>query len=149
MHKPHPNHPPAITLLRHAVTLPWESLDQALKQHVDAGVILGDATTPGTAHWHLRHITEIFQLHSATLRGTTPPSPDALPTDPRALRDLLLADINTLDAWLTQQDHAFFDRPVIYGRSHSFLEMVSVMLQHITWHAAAVHYWVCWRRDQA
>lgn len=146
---PHPAHTTALTLLRHSVVLPWESIDQVISQHASAN--LGDPHTPGTAHWHLRHIVEIFQLHAATMRSESPPDPALLPTDPRALRDQLLTDINALDEWLAQQDHAFFTRPIHYGSPHTFLEMVSIMLQHITWHAAAVHYWVKfsqrWRVD--
>jgi hypothetical protein len=129
----------ALTLLRHTVTLPWESVDQIIAHHAESP--LGDPTIPGTAAWHLRHIAEIFQLHAATVRGEQPPDPARLPTSPRALRDQLLADINAFDTWLAQQPATFFTAPINYGGPHTFLEMISIMLQHITWHAAAVHYW--------
>lgn len=132
-------HRTALTLLRHTVTLPWESLDQVIADYADSP--LGDSTIPGTAAWHLRHIAEIFQLHASAVRGDQPPDASLLPTDPRALRDQLLADIDAFDAWLAQQPAAFFTTPINYGGPHTFLQMISIMLQHITWHAAAIHYW--------
>lgn len=137
----------AATLLRHTVTLAWESVDQVLREHARAD--LGDPAVAGTAAWHLMHIAGIFRLHARTVmhdpRAATPDDPP-LPTDPAQLRATLLADIEGYNAWLTRQPPAFFAAPVEYGRSHTFLEMTSVMTQHITWHAAAIHYWVRWGR---
>lgn len=50
-------------MLRQAVVLPYESVDQLIAEH--GGRDLGDPLTPGTWAWHLRHIAEIFRLPRA------------------------------------------------------------------------------------
>ncbi len=154
------NHPDAVTgdaelrsalgLLRRAVTLPWESVDQVLREHAvggagsaDAPGSWGDVSTPATPAWHLRHALHIFRVHAATWMGETPP-PDgamsALPAEPGAVREALLVEIDRFSAWLSAQPPGSLQRPVHYGQAWTGAEMLSIMLNHIVWHAAAAHY---------
>lgn len=149
--------PVALALLRATVVTPWESVDQVIADHGHAD--LGDPLTPGTGAWHLRHIVEIFRLHARTTivglgggqAADSSPTPEAgIPRvggwTAQAARDELLADVETFAGWLSQQPASTLSRRFRYGRELDLLTMFSVIQQHITWHAAAVHYWVKWKR---
>lgn len=148
----------AARLLRGTVIEPWESVDQVIEEAARDRTDLGDPLTEGTAGWHLRHIVEIFRLHARTVMegvgdtaaAATITPPDApIPTDgrwsPRSVRDDLLRDVDTFCGWLLRQPDGVLARPFAYGRPVDATTMLSVMIQHITWHAAAVHYWMKWR----
>ena len=137
----------ALAMLRSTVTLRWESIDQLLREH--AGVNLGDPLTPGTGAWHLRHTVEYFRVHARAMMGDPTPDPRPIPSDPALMRDALLADIDGFIAWAREQPDDLWSRPVTYGKAMPFMEMFAGTAQHITWHAAAVHYWVKWRSPGA
>ena len=150
--------PLALRLLRATVVEPWESVNQVLAEHGDAG--LGDSLTAGTGAWHLRHIVEIFRLHAGTVMAALGDAKSAelmtRPSDPiprnaawsvRAARDELLADVDVFAAWLLKQPPESLGQSFEYGPSMDLTRMFSVMLQHITWHAAAVHYWRKWKGE--
>lgn len=151
----------AMRLLRATVVEPWESVDQVISEHGQAE--LGDPLREGTAAWHLRHIVEIFRVHARTvmvglgdvraaemMAGSEAQALLQLPSNvgwsPRMMRDGLLADIDRFALWLMRQPEEVLARPFSYGSSTDLTRMLSVMLQHITWHAAAVHYWCRWKR---
>jgi hypothetical protein len=77
----------------------------------------------------------------------SPESPIPLkgPWNISAVRDELLAEVDRFSDWLEKQDEATLARSFEYGRSVDVTTMFSVMLQHVTWHAAALHYWCKWR----
>lgn len=132
----------ALAMLRSAVTLRWESVDQVLKEHGDKP--LGDPDTPGTGAWHIRHTVEIFREHARVMRGDADPDTRAIPSTPRAMRDALLADVDGFIAWARAQP-GLASRTITYGPAMPFIEMLAGTAQHITWHAGAVHYWTKWR----
>jgi hypothetical protein len=147
----------SLRLLRATVVEPWESLDQVLTEHGLSD--LGNPLTEGTAAWHLRHLVEIFRLHArTTLAGLADPSAAAViaPPEgpipltgswsPQTARDELLADIDRFSACLLRLPPDALDRTFTYGRSTDLTTMLSTILQHITWHSAAIHYWCRWRR---
>ncbi|MFT3687247.1 MAG: DinB family protein [Phycisphaerales bacterium] len=136
----------ALAMLRFAVILRWESVDQVLKDH--GGKALGDPLTPGTGAWHLRHIVEIFREHARVMRGDAEPDTRPIPAAPRAMRDALLVDVDDFIAWANSQPDDLAARPITYGQTMPFLEMLAGTAQHITWHAAAVHYWTKWRSPE-
>lgn len=136
-----------LTLLRATVTHPWESLRQVLKQH--GATDLGDPLTVGTAAWHLRHVCEVFRLQATTasdgvLTFTTP-----IPTTTAALvaevEEVLLQDVDAFARWAVTLSPEDWHLAFQYERAMDLHEMLGVMMRHITWHLAAVHYWCCWR----
>ena len=144
----------ALHLLRQTVVYPWESVDQVVAQH--GGRDLGDPSTPGTGAWHLRHIVEVFRLHArTTMLGMGAPThavesliPDpaaAIPPVPAQARDALLADIDAFSAFALASSPADRVRRFDYGSSTQLGEMLVCMTLHITFHAAAVHYWCRWK----
>lgn len=140
-------HPFADTLaqIRACVDAPWESIAMTLAEH--PADTLGDPAQPGTAAWHLHHTAAVFRLHARHLIGpqtdTWPPIPTD-PPDPIAAIETLRADLDRLDDWAEQHLHAH--TTVTYGQDQSASDMLGVMLRHIVWHAAAAHYWCCWKR---
>jgi len=82
------------------------------------------------------------------MRGEPAPDARPIPSTPRALRDALLADVDAFIAWARAQP-GLTTRTVTYGAAMPFLEMLAGTAQHITWHAAAVHYWTRWRLPPA
>lgn len=155
--------PLALRLLRATIGEPWESVNQVVADHGQAE--LGDPLREGTAAWHLRHIVEIFRLHARTVMSGlgdghlehVMPSPDApiplghdagLAWSPAAVRDELLADVDRFAEWLLAQPPEVLERQFSYGSPTDLTCMFSVMLQHITWHAAAVHFHCRWNRGR-
>lgn len=132
----------SLALLKSAVDDRWESVAQVLDEH--GGKDLGDGRE-GTALWHLRHLCEILRLHVRVASGgelkTDVPVPDSPPEIVVETRRSLLAFIAWADAQPPHRWTAQFD----YGRPIDLHEMIGVMLRHLVWHAAAVHYWVKWR----
>lgn len=133
----------ALAMLRYAVTLRWESVDQVLKDH--GGRPLGDPDTAGTGAWHLRHIIEVFREHARVMRGEPAPDARPIPRDLRGMRDSLLDDVDAFCRWARAQPPGLAERPITYGQTMPLIEMLAGTAQHITWHAAAVHYWVRWK----
>lgn len=149
-----------LRLLKATVVEPWESVDQLMKEHGHRD--LGDPLLAGTGAWHLRHIVEIFRLHARTVAlglsgnveclGIAPPEAPIPLTgnwSPRGARDELLADVDRFCQWLSAVAPDTRSRRFVYGSQTDVTRMLSTMLQHITWHAAAVHYWVKWRSGAA
>lgn len=134
-----------LQLLRLAVTHEWESLDQVLREHGSRD--LGHPHVAGTALWHLRHMLEIFRIHCAAVTLGEVPCDGDVPQDPQAVRDLLLKHIDDFIAWMLAQPPRRLSKQVFYGRQVSVDEMIGIMTRHITWHSAAVHYWVIWKAD--
>ncbi len=135
----------ALHLLRSAVDHPWESLTSALKQNPRAD--LGDPTTPGTAAWHLRHLLETFRAHALTAAPELGPWPEVpYAASPYAVADALLSDLDQFVAWWAARPMDGAALRIHYGgRTMDLEELVGVMTRHITWHAAAVHYWCRWK----
>jgi hypothetical protein len=129
---------PALRLLRDAVTDRWESVDDAIRRH--AQDTLGDPLTPATPAWHLRHIVEIFRVHAAAAtRGGIVFAAD-IPADPAQARNALLRDVDAFIDWVDRQTLARLEEPIEYGGPKSLEAMIGIMLRHVVWHAAAVHY---------
>lgn len=124
---------------------PSESLLAALTNN--PGVDLGDPSEAGTGAWHLRHILDLFRTHAAAAAPELEPWPPVpFQASPRAVADALLADIDQLVAWWANRPmEAGPVRVYFGGRSVDLQELLGVMTRHITWHAAAVHYWCRWR----
>ncbi|MCC5824429.1 MAG: hypothetical protein LAT64_14540 [Phycisphaerales bacterium] len=137
-------HPFADTLaqIRACVDAPWESVAMTLAEH--PADTLGDPAEPGTAAWHLHHTAAIFRLHARHLIGPETDAWPPVPAEPLAAVQTLRDDLTRLEAWAADGLHA--DTMVSYGRDQSASEMLGVMLRHIVWHAAAAHYWCCWKR---
>ena len=136
-------HPFADTLaqIRACVDEPYESVAMTLAEH--PADTLGDPGEPGTAAWHLRHTAEIFRLHARHLIGARTDDWPPIPPDPAGAVDALRADISRLETWAADGLRA--DAPIDYGGPLTASEMLGVMLRHIVWHAAAAHYWCCWK----
>lgn len=135
----------ALNLLRAAVDHPWESLMGSLRGN--PRVDLGDPTTPGTGAWHLRHMLEVFREQAQTVAHELSPWA-SVPFDasPLAIADALLVDIDQFVAWHAARPIDAGPVRIHYGtRSMDLEEMIGVMTRHITWHAAAVHYWCRWK----
>jgi hypothetical protein len=133
----------ALQFLRGTVSDQWESLDQVLREH--ANVELGHPHLAGTGLWHLRHMVEIFRIHAAAASNGDLAFSGDIPHDPGPLRDMLIAHIDEFLAWAGAQTPKRLTRAVYYGDQITFPQMLGVMMRHITWHAAAVHYWVKWK----
>lgn len=144
-----------LALMRQAVVFPWESVDQVVREH--GATDLGDPYTAGTASWHMRHIIEIFRQHArvvilglnekasridhgiASLEGVGW-------ADAQGARDTLLADVDAFIRWAAELPEDALNRPFAYGKETNLAKMIACMSMHITWHAAAVHYWCKWKR---
>lgn len=147
-----------LAMLRQAVVFPYESIDQVVHEH--GSTDLGDPATPGTAAWHMCHIVEIFRQHArvamvglsehpARVDGVIA-APDGFAwTNAAAARDALLRDIDAFIVWTTSLPPASLSRPLVYGNETNLPRMIACMSVHITWHAAAVHYWCKWKRPAA
>lgn len=139
----------AFHLLRSAVDHDDESLMSALRRHPRAD--LGDPSEVGTGAWHLRHLLETFRDHAAIAAPELLPWP-SIPFDASSLgmADALLSDVDQFIAWWAARP---MESPPVRvplgGRTIDLQELVGVMTRHITWHAAAVHYWCKWRAVDA
>jgi hypothetical protein len=143
-----------LFMLRQTVVFPYESVDQLIAEH--GGRSLGDPHSAGTGAWHLRHIVEIFRLHArtamlglgevqATIDALIPEPEASIPMQPKAARDALLADMDAFVAWVSRQSPDRLARRFTYGSETDLEQMLVCMSVHVTWHAAAVHYWVKWK----
>ncbi|MCC5785905.1 MAG: hypothetical protein JJU33_04290 [Phycisphaerales bacterium] len=139
-------HPFADTLaqIRACVDEPWESVAMTLTEH--PAETLGDPAEPGTAAWHLHHTAEVFRLHARHLIGPETDAWPPIPPDPTGAIGTLRADIDRMEAWAAT--HLRPDTVIDYGGPRSASEMLGAMLRHIVWHAAAAHYWCCWKRPR-
>lgn len=133
-----------LAQIRACVDEPWESVAMTLAEH--PAETLGDPAEPGTAAWHLHHIAEMFRLHASHLIGPETDAWPPIPPDPTGAIDTLRADLVRLEAWAAA--HLRPDAVIDYGGPRSASEMLGVMLRHIVWHAAAAHYWCCWKRPR-
>jgi hypothetical protein len=139
-------HPFADTLaqIRACVDAPWESIAMTLGEHPAA--TLGDPTEPGTGAWHLHHTAAIFRVHARHLIGASVDAWPPVQAEPLAAIETLRADLDRLEAWAAEQLRP--DMVISYGRDQPVSDMLGVMLRHIVWHAAAAHYWCCWKRPK-
>lgn len=137
-------HPYADTLaqIRACVEQPYESVAMTLAEH--PADTLGDPEEPGTAAWHLRHTAEIFRLHARCVVGPEADAWPPIPNDPTNAVATLRTDLDRFEAWAS--DNLRPNTVIDYGGPRSASEMLGVMLRHIVWHAAAAHYWCCWKR---
>lgn len=131
-----------IKQLLASVNEPWESLTQTLDQHEYAK--MGDLEVTGSGAWHLYHIAEVFRIHARAVMGVDAmkdwPSLDCSAED---AAKTVRADVERFSRWCLENPTQCKD--VKHGTQMSFEEMVGVMLRHIVWHAAAVHYWCLWK----
>jgi hypothetical protein len=137
----------ALQFLRATVSDQWESLDQVLREH--GGIDLGHPHIAGTGLWHLRHIVEIFRIHAAALTNGDLAFDGDIPHDASAIRDMLNSHVDQLIAWVGKQTPTRLRRSVYYGEQITTAQLLGIMMRHITWHAAAVHYWVKWKSPAA
>lgn len=144
-----------LFMLRQAVVFPWESVEQVVREYCKDD--LGDPHTPGTAAWHMRHIIEIFRQHARVIMLGLNEKPSQVDgaiasldgvawTGLDAARDTLLADVDAFIKWAAELPADALDRPFAYGKETNLAKMIACMSVHITWHAAAVHYWCRWKR---
>ena len=74
------------------------------------------------------------------------PKPETpIPMQPKPARDALLADIDAFIDWVSRQGPDRLARRFTYGSEIDLEQMLVCMSVHVTWHAAAVHYWVKWK----
>ena len=123
---------------------PWESLRMTLDTH--AWMQMGDIDQEGSGAWHLFHIAEIFRVHAKAAMGEWGVEIDQWPAIERTVAGagrMVREDVERFSAWCIAHPERCTD--VMYGESMSFDEMIGVMLRHIVWHAAAIHYWCTWK----
>ena len=110
---------------------------------------MGDPSIEGSGAWHLVHLAQIFRTHAQYIVGEDEIErwgafPDvSIETLPMVVEGLI-DDCDRFCSWC----RANLDRcvEVEYGGEHSFEDMLGIMLRHVIWHAAAVHYWCVWKR---
>ncbi|MDF1808890.1 MAG: hypothetical protein P1U42_04265 [Phycisphaerales bacterium] len=127
-----------------SVNEPWESLKQTLDQH--GCEKLGNLNETGSGAWHLYHIAEVFRVHARAVMGSDeikgwPALEQSTEHAAKTIRD----DVERFGEWCL--DHPSQCTDVIHGDKMGFEEMIGVMLRHIVWHAAAVHYWCLWKKS--
>lgn len=128
-----------------SVREPWESLRQALDKH--AWLEMGDIEETGTAGWHLMHIAEVFRIHAKAAMGEWGAEEvgdwPAIERSAAGAGRMVREDVERFCAWCLE--HPERCGRVTHGDEMDFEEMIGVMLRHIVWHAAAVHYWCLWK----
>lgn len=124
---------------------PWESLRQTLDKH--AWTEIGDIDEEGSGAWHLMHIAEVFRVHARAAMGQWGGDEvDSWPAIERSVAGagrMIREDVERFGAWCLE--HTERCGRVTHGEEMFFDEMMGVMLRHIVWHAAAVHYWCLWK----
>ncbi len=125
------------------IRAPYESVRWMLERH--GYETMGDPGQEGSGAWHLVHLCEVFRIHCRAFMGEE--AIGRWPKPPRGLAErveMLEEDAVRFAAWCRSNP----DRVgrVTHGQEMSFEEMMGVMLRHIVWHAAAVHYWCLWKR---
>jgi hypothetical protein len=124
---------------------PWESLRMALDKH--AWMEIGDIDEEGSGAWHLMHIAEVFRIHAKAAMGEWGKEVDDWPPIVKSVAGagrMIREDVERFSAWCIE--HPERCGRVTHGEEMFFDEMIGVMLRHIVWHAAAVHYWCLWKR---
>lgn len=123
---------------------PWESLGWVLEKHPPG--TMGDPRRTGSAAWHLMHIAEVFRIHAkAFMGGDEIERWPTMPDDGAGAGRMVREDAHRFAAWCKANPNRV--GRVVHGQEQSFEEMMGVMLRHIVWHAAAVHYWFIWYRE--
>ena len=128
----------ALEILRATVVHPWESVERIVQLYGAAD--LGDPASPGTPGWHLRHIAEVFRLHASEVSRGALAFSEPIPTAPAGVRDTLRTDTERFIHWAETQAAERLSQRFEYGHEMDAQEMLGVMIRHIVWHAAAVHY---------
>lgn len=103
----------------------------------------------GTAMWHLRHTLEIFRIHCAAATHGEVRCDGDIPQDASAVRDMLLGHIDDFIGLARKQPPRRLAKSIFYGEQVTMPEMLGIMTRHITWHSAAIHYWIKWKADEA
>lgn len=132
----------ALGQLVRAVHEPWETLGWVLEQYTPEQ--MGDPGQEGSGAWHLVHLGQIFRVHAAVFMGED--AVDAwpeLPGDAKGAGAMVKQDLERFVAWCREDPSRVGE--VEYGQRQGFEDMLGVMLRHIVWHAAAVHYWCIWK----
>lgn len=124
-----------------SVREPWESLRQSLDKH--AWMEMGDIEETGTAGWHLMHIAEVFRIHAKAVMGDELDGWPVVERSAAGAGRMVREDVERFSAWCLE--HPEQCGKVTHGDEMDFEEMIGVMLRHIVWHAAAVHYWCLWK----
>lgn len=111
---------------------------------------MGDPTTEGSGAWHLVHIATVFRNHAKHVVGVgeieqwnsmPEPSIENLPM----IVETLIEDCEQFcSRCRSNPDQQSID----YGGDQTLEQMLGIMLRHIIWHAAAVHYWCKWKSGQ-
>jgi len=131
-----------IEQLLASVIEPWESLTQTLNQHDFAN--MGDLDETGSGAWHLFHIAEVFRIHARVVMGAEAMEDwPIFERDVKGAAEAIRADVERFGSWCLENPSECND--VVHGEEMDFEEMIGVMLRHIVWHAAAVHYWCLWK----
>ena len=129
-----------------SVQEPWESLRQTLDKHDWSD--MGDGATVGSGAWHLLHIAEVFRIHAKAVMGADeldrwPAIELSSDAGVEHAGATVRLDVERFAAWCLE--HPEQCGQVTHGEDMPFEEMLGVMLRHIVWHAAAVHYWCLWK----
>lgn len=121
---------------------PWESLRWVLEKYPPEK--MGDPSQTGTGAWHLMHLVEVFRIHAKAFMGQGEIERwPAMPTGVESAGKMVREDAHRFAAWCKANPERV--GTVKHGQEQTFQEMMGVMLRHIVWHAAAVHYWCLWK----
>lgn len=134
----------ALGQLLKTIDEPWESLGWVLNTYPPE--TMGDPKQTGSAAWHLMHIAEVFRVHAKAFVGAEEIERwPLMPSDVSEAGKIVREDAHRFAKWCRLNP----DRVgrVVHGEEQGFEEMMGVMLRHIVWHAAAVHYWFIWYRE--
>lgn len=132
----------AVGQLLKTIDEPWESLCWTLGRHPIE--TMGDPKHEGSGAWHLMHIAEVLRIHARAFMGTEEIERwPAMPTDVAGAAAMVREDAYRFAAWCKASPQRV--GTVMHGEEQGFEEMLGVMLRHIVWHAAAVHYWCVWK----
>ena len=133
----------ALGQLLKTIDEPWESLGWTLEKYPPETI--GDSSQTGSAAWHLMHIAEVFRIHAKAFMGADAVGQwPKMPSDVAGAGKMVREDAHRFAAWCKANPNRV--GRVVHGQEQSFEEMMGVMLRHIVWHAAAVHYWFVWFR---
>ena len=144
-----PRYLDVLTQLEASISAPWESLAMTLDMHPFSS--MGDPTTEGSAAWHLVHIATVFRNHAKHVVGEEQieqwsPMPESSIQNLPIIVEALSEDCERFCQWC--RSNSAQCNAIDYGGENTFEEMLGIMLRHIIWHAAAVHYWCKWKSDQ-
>ncbi len=140
-----PRYLDVLTQLEAAINAPWESLAMTLDMHSFSK--MGDPTIEGSGAWHLVHIATVFRNHAKHVVGDEQieqwsPMPESSIENLPMIVETLIEDCEQFCNWCRSNPD---QQSIDYGGDQTFEQMLGIMLRHIIWHAAAVHYWCKWK----